>query len=226
VKEKPFAYTHDHLINSINLQVAFWKFDDCGAVLKYDAWIPNLNDWIVAGLGLQISNPQIDSESIDQLCYGTQQRCTGANTQWDSTDQCVETLSQKPYGNYDEAWGDNIVCRTIHLVLTQVRPDVSWSFSQFLVSHPRMETKFLSNRYIVLMSDLPGAANAWIMLIHLNTSPTKLSMEIQSERLSRATIVNKCSLRVGYNCFHVIETKSCDHLTLYTLSINLLRHLA
>lgn len=23
-------------------QVAFWKFDDTGAVLKYDAWIPNL----------------------------------------------------------------------------------------------------------------------------------------------------------------------------------------
>ncbi|KAE9362654.1 hypothetical protein N431DRAFT_499308 [Stipitochalara longipes BDJ] len=105
-------------------EIAFWKFDDCGAVLKYDAWIPNLNDWIVAGLGIQIGNPQVDSESIGQLCGGTQQRCTGSNTQWTSIDECVETLSQKPYGNYDEAWGDNIVCRTIHLVLTQVRPDI------------------------------------------------------------------------------------------------------
>lgn len=105
-------------------QVAFWKFDKKGAVLKYDAWIPNLNDWIVAGLGIQINNPSVAAQSIEQLCGATQQRCTGANAQWDSIDQCIETLSQLPYGNYDEAWGDNIVCRTIHIVLTQVRPDV------------------------------------------------------------------------------------------------------
>ena len=108
------------------LQVAFWKFDRKGAVLKYDAWIPNLNDWIMAGLGIQISNPQVAAQSIQQLCGVTQQRCTGSNTQWDSIDQCIETLSQKPYGNYDEAWGDNIVCRTIHIILTQVRPQVSF----------------------------------------------------------------------------------------------------
>ena len=128
------AYSHDHPTNYIQSQVAFWKFDDCGAVLKYDAWIPNLNDWIVAGLGIQISNPQVEEQSIEQLCGGTQQRCTGANTQWTSVDQCVEVLSQKTYGNYDEAWGDNIVCRIIHLALTQVRPDVSFSFSQITFS--------------------------------------------------------------------------------------------
>ncbi|PMD16379.1 hypothetical protein NA56DRAFT_580553 [Hyaloscypha hepaticicola] len=105
-------------------EVAFWKFDDCGAVLKYDAWIPNLNDWIIAGLGIDLSNPQVIEQSIEQLCGGTQQRCTGPNTQWNSTEECITVLSQKPYGNYDEAWGDNIVCRTIHLILTQVRPDV------------------------------------------------------------------------------------------------------
>jgi hypothetical protein len=92
--------------------------------LKYDAWIPNLNDWIVAGLGIQINNPQVAAQSIQQLCGGTQQRCTGANQQWDTIEECIATLSGKPYGNYDEAWGDNIVCRSIHLVLTQVRPEV------------------------------------------------------------------------------------------------------
>jgi hypothetical protein len=105
-------------------EVAFWKFDECGAVLKYDAWIPNLNDWIVASLGIPISNPQVGLQPIQQLCAGTQQRCTGSNTQWSSIDECISTLSQKPYGNYDEAWGDNIVCRTIHLILTQVRPQI------------------------------------------------------------------------------------------------------
>jgi hypothetical protein len=120
------AHAHDHPINkALAFQVAFWKFDRHGAVLKYDAWIPNLNDWIVAGLGIQINNPQVAAQSIQQLCGGTQQRCTGENKQWDSVEECIATLSGKPYGNYDEAWGDNIVCRTIHLVLTQVRPQVS-----------------------------------------------------------------------------------------------------
>jgi hypothetical protein len=118
------------------LQVAFWKFDKKGAVLKYDAWIPNLNDWVVAGLGIQISNPQVAAQSIEQLCGVTQQRCTGSNTQWTSIDECIETLSQKPYGNYDEAWGDNIACRIIHIVLTQVRPDVSFK----CVSRNRKQT--------------------------------------------------------------------------------------
>lgn len=106
-------------------QVAFWKFDEQGAVLKYDAWIPNLNAWVEASMDISISNPQYEMETIQELCTLTQQRCTGSNTQWTCIDECVSTLSQKPYGNYDEAWGDNIVCRTIHIVLTQVRPQVS-----------------------------------------------------------------------------------------------------
>ena len=115
----------DHPINCLALQVAFWRFDEHGAVLKYDAWIPNLNVWIEASTGVSISNPQFDTQSIQQLCAVTQQRCTGSNTQWTCIEECVSTLSQKPYGNYDEAWGDNIVCRSIHIILTQVRPDVS-----------------------------------------------------------------------------------------------------
>ncbi|KAK1750370.1 hypothetical protein QBC47DRAFT_455288 [Echria macrotheca] len=105
-------------------QVAFWRFDDQGAVLKYDAWIPNLNTWVEATTAAQVTNTQFQAQSIQQICAVTQMRCTGGNTQWTSIEQCVMMLSQKPYGNYDAAWGDNIVCRSIHLVLTQVRPDV------------------------------------------------------------------------------------------------------
>jgi hypothetical protein len=105
-------------------QVAFWRFDEVGAVLKYDAWIPNLNDWITTnGIALP-SLPAYQTGSIFAICTFTQARCTGANTQWESVQQCVEVLSTKTYGTYDSAWGDNIVCRTIHLVLTQTRPDV------------------------------------------------------------------------------------------------------
>lgn len=105
--------------------MAFWKFDDEGAVLKYDAWIPNLNNWVEATEAAPVTNPQFQAQSIQVICALTQMRCTGANTQWSSIGECVGALTQKPYGNYDAAWGDNVVCRSIHLVLTQVRPDVS-----------------------------------------------------------------------------------------------------
>lgn len=32
-------------------------------------------------------------------------------------------MTSKPFGNYDEVWGDNVACRTIHLILAGVRPD-------------------------------------------------------------------------------------------------------
>jgi hypothetical protein len=106
-------------------QVAFWKFDECGAVLKYDAWIPNLNDWVTMATGSDITDTKFQANSVLGLCAMTQLRCTGADQQWADLGACIDGLSAKPYGNYDEAWGDNIVCRFIHVVLTQIRPDVS-----------------------------------------------------------------------------------------------------
>lgn len=38
---------------------------------------------------------------------------------------CIAELTLKPFGTFDEVWGDNIVCRLIHVTLAQVRPDVS-----------------------------------------------------------------------------------------------------
>lgn len=52
-------------------------------------------------------------------------QCTGANKQWDSVDQCVATLTQKPMGTFDNLWGDNVWCRALHVRLTPLRPDVS-----------------------------------------------------------------------------------------------------
>jgi hypothetical protein len=50
----------------VPFQVAFWKFDEHRTVLKYDAWIPNLNDWIEACMGISISNPQVEMQTIQQ----------------------------------------------------------------------------------------------------------------------------------------------------------------
>lgn len=100
-------------------------------MLKYDAWIPNLDAWVQKTSG-PVVTPEQQMLSIFQICAATQLRCTGANTQWESISECVQSLSQRPYGSYDAAWGDNVVCRTIHLVLTQVRPDVCLPLPAFL----------------------------------------------------------------------------------------------
>jgi len=44
--------------------MAFWKFDDEGAVLKYDAWIANLNDWVQVATGAAVANAQYQAASI------------------------------------------------------------------------------------------------------------------------------------------------------------------
>ncbi|PVH70810.1 hypothetical protein DL98DRAFT_617937, partial [Cadophora sp. DSE1049] len=103
-------------------QVVFWRFDDKGAVLSYNAWIPNLNLWV--GGQVDFANLSVQAETIQNLCPVIQRRCTDANKQHNDVAQCVSTLAAKPFGNYDEVWQDNVVCRSIHVVLTLVRPQV------------------------------------------------------------------------------------------------------
>ena len=106
--------------------MAFWRFDKNGAVLNYDAWIPNLNNWTALESGVDTANVvAAQLPTIKGLCGTIQERCVGPNTQYDSLATCVSTLSKKPYGNLDEAWGDNVVCRSIHVILTTIRPEVS-----------------------------------------------------------------------------------------------------
>lgn len=42
-------------------------------------------------------------QSIQQICELTHLHCTGQNIQWASINDCVFTLSQKPFGDYNEA---------------------------------------------------------------------------------------------------------------------------
>lgn len=46
-------------------------------------------------------------------------------TNGDSTLTCITTLLGKPFGSFDEVWGDDVVCRLVHVILAQVRPDAS-----------------------------------------------------------------------------------------------------
>ncbi|KAL0259316.1 hypothetical protein SLS55_005052 [Diplodia seriata] len=105
-------------------QVAFWNFDDDGQVLRYDAWLPNLQRWNSILLGANFDDPPAQDAFRRTLCPAVQQRCSGPNRQYDSEEDCVADLAAKPFGNYDEAWGDNIACRTIHVILAQIRPEI------------------------------------------------------------------------------------------------------
>ena len=104
--------------------MAFWRFDNAGAVLNYDAWLPNLNDYTRLLYGIAPS-PPANAAQIQTLCERAQQLCTGSNTQYSSAACCVKELSRKPFGEWDELWGDNVLCRTLHVLLARLRPDVS-----------------------------------------------------------------------------------------------------
>ncbi|KAL8707596.1 MAG: hypothetical protein Q9220_007383 [cf. Caloplaca sp. 1 TL-2023] len=110
-------------------QVAFWEFDHQGRVLKYDAWIPNLRLYTAVITGRGQTNvdpppPEAQSATIQALCGTTQQLCQGSNTQYTSVDDCVKTLTAKPFGDGDNYWSDSVSCRTVHVLLARIRPDV------------------------------------------------------------------------------------------------------
>ncbi|KAI9749501.1 MAG: hypothetical protein M4579_006846 [Chaenotheca gracillima] len=104
-------------------QFAFWRFDEDGLVTKYDAIIPNLSAWRDVFWGSITADPAVQAETIGQICFGTQLRCTGPNQQYDDVEDCIEQLSSKTFGTYSEAWGDTVACRGVHIILTSVRPD-------------------------------------------------------------------------------------------------------
>lgn len=105
-------------------QIAFFHFNEKGAIDRYQAWIPNLQAWTKATTGIGFDSMQVQEAATEQLCPQIQKTCTGDNQQFSSIDDCSAQLSAKPFGNFDEAWGDNLACRTIHALLTIVRPDV------------------------------------------------------------------------------------------------------
>ncbi|KAJ6451285.1 hypothetical protein C8R45DRAFT_1113619 [Mycena sanguinolenta] len=106
-------------------QTAFWRFDKDGAVLDYEAWIPSLDRFVNLVNGVpDFYTPGPMNATILSVCEQQAQTCVGNNTVYDSVGDCVQTLSTKPFGRLDEAWGDNVVCRTIHVLLTKFRPEV------------------------------------------------------------------------------------------------------
>ena len=121
----PNASTYGQTITKIK-QVAFWRFDDKGAVIAYDAWLPSLQQYTDLLYGFSNGvNAQIEQTVIGQLCTSTQSLCQGPNQQYASVEDCQKQLSEKPFGNWDQAWSDTAICRMLHVLLARIRPDVS-----------------------------------------------------------------------------------------------------
>ncbi|KAJ7932816.1 hypothetical protein B0H13DRAFT_2227550 [Mycena leptocephala] len=105
-------------------EIAFWRFDDEGAVLKYDAWIPDLDLYLNVSHGFDVYTPAAMNNTIQGICQLQAQTCVGNNAVYNGVSDCTQTLAAKPFGRSDETWGDNVVCRMIHVVLTKIRPEV------------------------------------------------------------------------------------------------------
>ncbi|KAJ6570578.1 hypothetical protein DFH09DRAFT_1153830, partial [Mycena vulgaris] len=105
-------------------QIAFWRFDAEGAVLNYDAWIPDLDLFSPLSRGYDQYTLAGMNTTIQGICALQATTCVGNNTVYNGVSDCVQTLSAKQYGREDEAWGDNVVCRGIHVLLTKIRPEV------------------------------------------------------------------------------------------------------
>ncbi|TLD18695.1 hypothetical protein E2P81_ATG11605 [Venturia nashicola] len=105
-------------------QIAFFKFNEKGEVIAYDAWIPNLQRWTEIANGVNFGSSVVGWGLPVALCPEINKRCKDTNKQFQSTTDCVSKLEAKPTGSFDEAWGDNMVCRLIHFQLTIVRPEI------------------------------------------------------------------------------------------------------
>ncbi|KAF7290200.1 hypothetical protein MIND_01333400 [Mycena indigotica] len=104
-------------------QVAFWHFDAAGAVLAYDAWIPNIQK-TVGHTQPGGATPAGRNATISTLCTAQATTCVGDNEVYADADECVHILGQRDFGDWDDVWGDNVVCRLIHARLAILRPEV------------------------------------------------------------------------------------------------------
>jgi len=97
-------------------QTGFWRFNAAGEVINYDLDLIQLNDFTSQLTSSNYSNPVQQAISIAGLCQQTQERCTGANKQYNSIPECIQDITAKPFGTFDNVWSDTAVCRLIHVL--------------------------------------------------------------------------------------------------------------
>ncbi|QDS71543.1 hypothetical protein FKW77_005418 [Venturia effusa] len=112
-------------------ETAFWKFGPDGKITAYEASIPNLNNFVgktTSPLGTIFKGgsfvPTTGQKDViyDNLCGAHDLLCKDGFAQWFSKDECIAELKKKPFGTFDAVWGDNVVCRLVHVMLASIRP--------------------------------------------------------------------------------------------------------
>jgi hypothetical protein len=63
-------------------QTAFWRFDDEGAVIAYDAVIPNLGSWFALSYRVDFTDQAVRVQAIEMLCTDVEKNCEGVNKQY------------------------------------------------------------------------------------------------------------------------------------------------
>jgi len=99
-------------------QTGFFHFDDEGRILEYDLTILRLGKY---------ADPVVTSNETlykEEICEVAQLYCLGNNTQYNSTESCLEFLSSIPFGSFNDAMSDSVVCRIVHTILVPFRPDI------------------------------------------------------------------------------------------------------
>jgi hypothetical protein len=118
-------------------ETAFWRFGPDGKVIAYEAMIPNLNNFVgkttsplgtVFRGGSFVPTEKQKEVIYENLCQAHNLLCTKGFAQWPSKEACKAALAKKPFGTFDAVWGDNVVCRLVHVMLSAIRPGVSSPF--------------------------------------------------------------------------------------------------
>lgn len=64
------------------------------------------------------------AQAIQGLCFQIMSLCQGGNQQWSSLDECVNDLSLKKFGTWDNIDQDTVTCRFLHFRLVPIRPQI------------------------------------------------------------------------------------------------------
>lgn len=79
---KPGDPTDGDYVSTLE-QTAFWRFDEDGQVIQFDAILHNLALWFEKAYKVDFTEKNVQVGAIQILCDSIQQRCTGSNQQYE-----------------------------------------------------------------------------------------------------------------------------------------------
>lgn len=148
-------------------------------MIAYDAYIPNLQRWTEIANGIPFGSSLVGIGLPIALCPQIQKRCTGANQQYSSSAGCIATLEAKKTGDFNEAWGDNMVCRLIHFQLTIVRPEVGVIMRTVLSKIAYLAPRFIARTLVQKAELRRRISSVWTPSTTTPTQMTWLSSEVK-----------------------------------------------